>query len=84
MKYFLQFVSSCFLDSSPTLLRVAMDSSLNMNQQMYLNGPSEVGHVEADSQPKTASSPLHPTQTTTQTMQTAYTPSLSPLGLSSC
>ena len=60
-----------------------MDFSLNMIQQMCLNGPSEVVHVEAVSQPHRASLPHHPTMTTTLAMQTVSTPSLSPMEMSS-
>ena len=83
-KWFLPFVNFSFSDSSPTTLRAALDFSLNMNPQMCPTGPITLVHVEVPSQPQMGSSPHHPTQATTQTMQTASTPSLSPLALSSC
>ena len=71
-------------DSSPILLREALDFSLHMNQLMCQIGAIILVHVEAVSQPQMASSPPHPTLAITPMMQTASTPSHSPLALSSC
>ena len=73
------FHHSSLSDSSPTLSRVAWDSSFDMNLQMCLIEPSVSVHVEAASQPQMVFSPHHPTQATTQTVLTASTPSPSHL-----
>ena len=83
-KDFLQIVNSYSSDSSPTTLQVALDFSLHMYQQTCSTGPWEWVLVEAVSAHQKASSPHHPTLTTTRTMQIASTPSHSPLALSSC
>ena len=66
-------------DFSLTTLQVVLDFSLNMNPQMCPIGLITLVHVEAILQPLMGLWPHHPTQATTQLMQTAYTPSLSPL-----
>ena len=79
------FLQSSFTDSFPTPLRVEWDSSLNMNHQIWLHkwyiGLESLENVGAHSHFHLAPSLHHPTQGITQTMQTASTPSLSPLAL---
>ena len=63
-----------YTDSHQTTWKVALDSSLDMNQLMCPNGVTIVVHVEAISPPQVASWRPHRTQTTTQKVWTASTP----------
>ena len=89
---FLHFDNFPFPEFSP-ISGVAFDFSLNMNPLMCPHGAMAVVHVvhvgigavvHVCSHHLMASSPHHPTQTTTHIMQNASTPSHSLLAQSSC
>ena len=71
-----------FTDSHQTTGTVDLDFRLDMNPLTWSYGA--IVHVEAVSQPQMASWPRPHTQTSTHPMQTASTPSHSPLALSLC
>ena len=79
-----KYLNSYSSDSYPTILRVALDFRLNMDHHLCHTGPINLVNVEAVSQPQMASSPHHPTQATTHSIQSASTQSHNKLGLSCC